>query len=322
MRVHLVQLDIGWEDPDANFAQVEQMLSAAEVQRGDLVVLPEMFDTGFSLNADVTADSGRTLAFVRGLAQRLGVTVQGGRTAAGGRSAFQADASASPRGASPRSGDLPKATNRAPVFDCRGELLCEYRKIHPFSFGREPERFEGGGEVMTYAWGRSAFQADTGGAADSEPEAAPSPSGSEIENEGTEGSARSAALRICPAICYDLRFPELFRIGLTMGAEAFALGANWPQARQAHWRALAIARAIENQAFVFAVNRTGADPHLQYAGGSIVVGPKGDVLGELGDEEQVLSVEVDVELVRAWRREFPAWRDLRLTELRAGTPAR
>lgn len=262
MQIHLVQFDIAWEDPDANFAQVEQMLGAAPVQPGDLVVLPEMFDTGFSLNVDVTADHGRTVDFLRQLAMRLSATVQGGRTVAG---------------AAPGE----KATNRAPVFGPAGELLCEYRKIHPFSFGREPERFEGGAEVMEYEWG-----------------APPAP-----------------GLTICPAICYDLRFPELFRIGLISGADAFALGANWPQARQGHWRALAIARAIENQAYVFAVNRTGADPHLQYAGGSIVVGPKGDVLGELADEERVLSVEVDAEAVRAWREEFPAWRDLRLTDL-------
>ncbi len=283
MRAHLVQMDIAWEDPDANFAQVEALLSRADLQPGDLVILPEMFDTGFSLNTEVTADrAGRTLGFLKRLAEAREITVQGGRTVAGGKSAFQADASASPRPESPRSGDLPKATNRAPIFGPRGELLCEYAKIHPFSFGREPERFEGGPEVMNYEWG---------------------------------------GLRICPAICYDLRFPELFRIGLLQGAEAFALGANWPQARQPHWRALAIARAIENQAFVLAVNRTGADPHLQYAGGSIAVGPKGEILGELATEQAVLTVEVDPQAVHAWRREFPAWRDLRLTELGTKAPA-
>lgn len=310
MQVHLVQFDIEWEDPQANFATVEQMLGAAGgpggavVQPGDLVVLPEMFDTGFSLNADVTADQGRTLEFVRQLAVRLGATVQGGRTVA----------PEAPGG---------KATNRAPVFDPGGELLCEYRKIHPFSFGREPERFEGGAEVMTYAWGAGTPAVPDG--AMGTPTVPGGRSASDASNATNSGRSAqdsgAAALTICPAICYDLRFPELFRIGLGMGAEAFCLGANWPQARQSHWRALAIARAIENQAFVFALNRTGADPHLQYAGGSIVVGPKGEVLGELGDEEQVLSVAVDPEAVRTWRREFPAWRDLRLTDLTARPPA-
>jgi omega-amidase len=117
---------------------------------------------------------------------------------------------------------------------------------------------------------------------------------------------------VCPAVCYDLRFPELFRIGLSKGAEAFAIGANWPEARQAHWRTLLIARAIENQAFVLGVNRTGSDPALRYAGGTIAVGPRGEVLGELEAEEGVLSTGVDVSEMRKWREVFPAWRDGRL----------
>jgi predicted amidohydrolase len=157
-------------------------------------------------------------------------------------------------------------------------VLAEYAKIHPFSYGREPERFEGGVEITVYRWGEEAGQ----------------------------------ALTVCPAICYDLRFPELFRLGLFRGAEAFAVGANWPESRQHHWRALLIARAIENQAVVLGVNRTGRDPNLAYAGGSIAVGPRGDILGELGSEEAVLSVEIDPREVHAWRERFPAWRDIKL----------
>jgi predicted amidohydrolase len=103
---------------------------------------------------------------------------------------------------------------------------------------------------------------------------------------------------------------------MAMGAECYAIGANWPRARQAHWRALLIARAIENQAFVLGVNRTGRDPTLEYAGGSIAIGPKGDVLGELGDEEAVLSVQVDPRQVREWRETFPAWRDGKIERVR------
>jgi omega-amidase len=172
--------------------------------------------------------------------------------------------------------------------------VLEYAKIHPFTFGREPEFFAGGGEVMTYRWGE-------GG-----------------RHEGTEarrhegGDGKDDGLTVCPAVCYDLRFPELFRIGLGKGAEAFAIGANWPEPRQAHWRALLFARAIENQAYVFGVNRTGSDPSLNYVGGSIAIGPRGEVLGELGAEEAVLSVDVDPGEVRRWREKFPAWRDGRL----------
>ena len=260
MRAHLVQMSIDWEDHDANFRRVDGLLRGVDVGRGDLVLLPEMFSSGFSLNTGATADrDGVVLGYLRDLAMRLGAWVQGGRT-------VLADGAA-------------KATNEAPVFDPSGRLVCSYAKIHPFSFGREPERFVGGSEVMMYAWG-----------------------------DGPDG----AAMAVCPAICYDLRFPELFRRGLAMGAECFAIGANWPDARQGHWRALLVARAIENQAVVLGVNRTGTDPHLSYVGGSLAVGARGEVLGELGDDEAVLSVEVDAAAVRGWRETFPAWRDVRL----------
>jgi predicted amidohydrolase len=267
-RAHLVQMDIVWEDPDANYALVDEMLSGVDVERGDLVVLPELFDTGFSLNVDRTADTdGRTLGYIKRLASRFGATVHGGRT-------VLAD-------------DGQMGLNRAEVVSASGDVIASYDKIHPFSYGREPERFAAGARVVTCRWARGRG-GDTGG--------------------DSEGEARGGAV-LCPAVCYDLRFPELFRAGLDMGAEVFALGANWPAARADHWRALCIARAIENQAFVLGVNRVGNDPKLAYAGGTIAVDPRGRVLGELGDEAGVLSVGVDLAELRAWRDEFPAWRD-------------
>lgn len=266
MRAHLIQMNIAWEDKQANYDKVERLLSRANPAPGDLVLLPEMFDTGFSFNLETTADKdGGTLRYLTQLAEDLGVYVQGARTV--------------------HACHCTHAQNRATVVGPTGELLADYAKIHPFSFGREPERFEGGREVLVYDWKDAARETDH----------------------------RSAgSLRICPAICYDLRFPELFRLGLFRGAEAFAIGANWPEARQHHWRALLIARAIENQAFVLGVNRTGNDPTLAYAGGSMAVGPRGDILGELSSEEAVLSVEIDPAQVRAWRDKFPAWRDIKL----------
>jgi omega-amidase len=257
-RAHLVQLDIAWEDPGANHARVEQLLARAPVSEGDLVLLPEMFATGFSFNIPKVADSeGRTLEFLRRMAADRGVLVQGGRAAWDGSVARNVMSVWSPRETAVR---------------------CEYAKIHPFP--TERDAYTSGETVTTYRW-------------------------------------ESVGLTVCPAICYDLRFPELFRFGLLRGAEAYALGACWPNVRQAHWRALLIARAIENQAFVLACNRVGTEPGVlgqtvHYAGGSIVVSPRGDVLGELGDEEGVLSVEIDPSLVRDWRRTFRAWRDIRL----------
>lgn len=256
MRAHLVQLDSAWEDPPANYRRVESLLGSYSVRTGDLVVLPEMFDTGFSFNLATTADrDGATLAFLQNLARRLGVTVHGSRTVLG------------PDG---------RGRNRATIAGPDGGLLCEYDKIHPFSFGKESQYFTGGDAIATYEW---------------------------VADDRT---------RVCPAICYDLRFPELFRLGMLAGAEVFAIGANWPAPRALHRRALAQARAIENQAFVLAVNRAGRDPHLEYAGASMAFGPKGDVLAEAGPDECVLTVDVDLAGLRAWRATFPAWRDVKL----------
>lgn len=261
MKAHLIQFDIRWEDKTANYARVREMVSKADVRTGDFVILPELFDTGFSFNIEATADAdGCTLEFLCDLAKTSGCFVQGTRT-------VQQAATA-------------KAKNRATIVSPGGDVVIEYEKIHPFSFGREPERFDGGDRVVTYAWGRG------------------------------EG-----ALTVCPAICYDLRFPELFRLGLMQGAEVYAISTNWPDTRHMHWRALLVARAIENQAVVLGVNRTGRDPHLNFVGGSLAVGPKGEILGELGAEEAVLSVEVDPSAIRGWRAQFPAWRDARLAGL-------
>ncbi|MEO1584851.1 MAG: nitrilase-related carbon-nitrogen hydrolase [Planctomycetota bacterium] len=262
MKAHLFQLDPVWEDREANFKLVEQATATADISPGDLLVLPELFDSGFSLNVTRTADKdGGTLRFLLELADDLGVTIQGSRTVL----ACQCS----------------QATNRATVVGPNDRLICDYSKIHPFTLGREPEAFLGGARVETYAWGNAT---------------------------------------VCPAICYDLRFPELFRLGLAAGAEVFAIGANWPAARHEHWRALAVARAIENQAFVLAVNRVGTDPHLEYLGGTLAIDSMGRTLGELGDDPGVLSVEIDTGSVRAWRSEFPAWRDMKLMPGAGSTP--
>lgn len=115
--------------------------------------------------------------------------------------------------------------------------------------------------------------------------------------------------RVCPLICYDLRFPELFRAGLRQGAEIFIVMASWPDPRHHHWELLLRARAVENQAYVVGVNRCGDDPMFHHAGGSMVVDPHGEVIYHAGDQESLGSVAIDVQAVREWRAEFPAVKD-------------
>lgn len=112
--------------------------------------------------------------------------------------------------------------------------------------------------------------------------------------------------------CYDLRFPGLWQELSVRGAEAVIVPAAWPAARREHWRLLTQARAVEHQLWVVAVNACGRQGDVELGGFSRIVDPAGRVLGECGDQEQVLVVEVDPELVATVRSEFPVIAD-RLT---------
>lgn len=261
-RVYGIQFDIVWEDQAANHRRVGKILEEVRPVEGSLVVLPELFDVGFSLNTDAMSEEatgGASEAWCSATAKRFGIFLQGASIRMDG------------------GGDLGvgtgKATNNAVVFDSAGEMVCRYAKAFPFSGGDEPSKYRGGDLIATFDW---------------------------------------QGIRVCPLICYDLRFPELWRLAaIDLGAEMFTCGASWPAVRQAHWSALLNARAIENQAWVVGVNRVGNDINLSYVGGSKLVGPRGEVVDEAGDGFRVLEGEVDGEAVRVWRSEFCALRDVR-----------
>jgi omega-amidase len=154
---HLIQLDIAWEDPSENHERVRQLLDRADVAPGDLILLPEMFATGFSFNIPKTNDkSGQTLAFLVELAEEFQCFAQGGRTVA---ACHQVACG---------------AANVMTVVAPSGKVVQEYTKIHPFSIGGEHETFAAGSEVMAWTWSADAIK--------DEP-----------------------ALKVAPAICYDLR---------------------------------------------------------------------------------------------------------------------
>ena len=109
--------------------------------------------------------------------------------------------------------------------------------------------------------------------------------------------------------CYDLRFPELFRALLDAGTEIFVVPAAWPARRRGHWTLFARARAVEEQAFVLACNTAGTHGGVEQGGHSLVVDPWGTVLAEAGPNEEVLTVDLDPEVVAKARSEFPVLRD-------------
>ncbi|MEV5257997.1 carbon-nitrogen family hydrolase [Streptomyces anulatus] len=164
--------------------------------------------------------------------------------------------------------------NTSLVFSPQGERTAVYRKIHRFGFDRGEAVMMGAGEELV-----TVALPDT-----------------------TLGLAT----------CYDLRFPEQFRGLVDAGAETLVVAAGWPERRRAHWTLLAQARAVENQAYVLAVGTAGTHGDIQQAGHSIVVDPWGEVLAQAGADEEVLTVELDADKVRATREQFPALKDRRL----------
>ncbi len=113
------------------------------------------------------------------------------------------------------------------------------------------------------------------------------------------------------AICYDLRFPELFRAHALAGAVMSFLPAEWPKPRLSHWQTLVRARAIENQMFILACNRVGSDADNVFPGHSMAVDPWGEILAEGGDGEELITLSIDLSKVQEARRTIPALQDRR-----------
>jgi predicted amidohydrolase len=112
--------------------------------------------------------------------------------------------------------------------------------------------------------------------------------------------------------CYDLRFPELYRHLVDAGAQIIIVPAAWPAARLEHWRLLTRARAVEDQVFLLACNAAARQGDVELAGHSAAIDPWGRVLAEAGADEQVLVVDLDLDVVRETREEFPVLNDRRM----------
>ena len=111
------------------------------------------------------------------------------------------------------------------------------------------------------------------------------------------------------ATCYDLRFPEQFRRMVDNGATIFAVSAAWPKKRLEEWRLFCRVRALENQSFLLACNHAGECAGAVGAGHSMIVAPDGKILAEAGEEEQILTAEIDLNEAQRFRSKFPALRD-------------
>lgn len=161
--------------------------------------------------------------------------------------------------------------NTSLLLGPQGQVLGRYRKMHLFGHQSQESRLLRRGEEVVVA---------------------PTPWG----NAGL-------------SICYDLRFPELYRRMVDQEAELFLVCSAWPRARLESWRLFNRARAHENLAFLFSCNAAGEDRGQIGGGHSLFVDPLGRVIAEGGDGECLVTAEVDPEMVAQVRKEFPALND-------------
>jgi len=247
LRVSLVQTDLVWEDPAANCAQLEEKLAVLS-GLSDVVILPEMFATGFSMT-DVGAEIGKgpVLQWMQVQANRLGALVVGSLKVKYGTSYY----------------------NRLYAVEPSGSYTS-YDKRHLFRMGGEHEFYQSGDQQVIVSF---------------------------------------KGWKLALFVCYDLRFPVWSRnVGSAYDAAIYV--ANWPAPRANAWRTLLQARAIENLAYVVGVNRVGMDAtDLAYAGDSLLVDYKGDLLLDLKSKDQILTSELSLESLAEFRAKFPAHLD-------------
>jgi len=251
MHLVAVQLDILWENKSWNHRRARQLLAECTIPTGSLIVLPEMFDTGFSMNLDVTAQTCQRESedVLRDLAAQYESAVLGGVVGP------VVDG---------------QASNLAVAFAPDGSELVRYQKQRPFSLVREEAHYPAGSGHCIFQW---------------------------------------QGVQISPFVCYDLRFPELFRPAVFQGAELLVVIACWPAVRSEHWVRLLQARAIENLAVSVGVNRCGEEPNLPFDGRSCAFNHSGVELFQADHTAQVLQTTIDIEALRRWRLRFPALRD-------------
>lgn len=253
MQIICLQLNSIWEDKPANHDKVRRLLDAARPEAGALVLLPEMFATGFSMDIATVTESGshESETFLAKAAREYSVFFIGGIVTTGANGRGQ---------------------NEAVVFSPQGNEIARYHKMHPFTYGGEAKHYEAGGRTQVFDW---------------------------------------HGCTVAPFICYDLRFPEIFRKTARQGTQLYTVIANWPASRIEHWITLLRARAIENQAYVAGVNRCGSDPHLEYSGRSLVVDPRGEIIADAGNDEGSISATLDLAALTEYRAAFPFLADMR-----------
>lgn len=255
MKIGVVQLDCVPGDTASNTAGITDGIRNAAAESCDLVVLPEMADTGYDLAKTVVAatdwETG-TLTRIASAAAEHRIHVVAGLAERDGDHIF----------------------NTTAVIDRSGQLVTRYRKVHLIT--AEPiceQNYVTPGDELCV------FDVD--------------------------------GLRCGLMTCYDIRFPEMARALAAAGAELIIVPAAFPEVRIGHWNTLTEARAIENQLYLAACNRVGADAGVEFGGSSRVISPTGELLASLADQPGLAAANIDPTAVPAIRGQVKVWQDRR-----------
>lgn len=257
MQVTLIQTSLFWEDREKNLAHFNNLLNSVQ-EKTDLIVLPEMFTTGFTMNPSKLSEpaSGPTLAWLQQKAQEKNAVITG-----------------------------------SVAVEEKGNYFNRLFWVQPngtFSFYNKRHLFRMAGEDKHYSAGENKI----------------------IQTVGE--------FKICPLVCYDLRFPVWSRNTFTKNNGSYTAAydvliyvANWPEVRSYPWKQLLIARAIENQCFVIGVNRIGADGNnIAHSGDSMVINPRGEIISKTkANEESIETVTLDYNYLSEFRKVFPVGLD-------------
>jgi predicted amidohydrolase len=253
LNISLAQMHIALGDVGRNTRRMQEQAEEAARRGSHLVVLPELWSTGYALEQSKELASqlnSGTFAQVTTVATQHKVGIVGSILEKRGL----------------------EAANSASFCAPNGRVMGVYRKIHLFSLFDEDKWLAPGAAplIMDLPWGATAL-----------------------------------------AICYDLRFPELFRHYAANGAKLIIVPAEWPLVRIEHWRALLIARAIENQCYIVATNAAGEIGDTVFGGHSMIVDPWGKIVVEGGEDPMMLTAEIELDLVDEVREQIPVLRDRR-----------
>jgi predicted amidohydrolase len=242
LSVSIIQAELHWHDPERNREQFAVAIQSID-QPTDLIVLPEMFTTGFTMEAGAYAEDmdGKSIAWMREMAVASNASICGSLIIE----------------------DDGRHYNRFLHVPPNGDITT-YDKRHLFRLADEQRHFAPGTDHATF------------------------------ELNG---------FRICPMVCYDLRFPVWSRNRGDYDVLLYV--ANWPSRRHFAWETLLRARAIENLSYVVGVNRNGIDGNdLPYIGGSCVVDFLGADLADLQDQNGIATVTLDKHALTAFRERF------------------